>query len=119
MARSAKDTVAEAAGTTDWRTLAACRPLDSAIFFPDRTAYRNNDIAHAKEVCRRCPVREECLTAAMDGREKVGIWGGLTPIERANLQRRKRRARSAQNPSRLDGAAAEWLQTDPVTAHRT
>jgi WhiB family redox-sensing transcriptional regulator len=116
MARSSEDTVTEVAGPTDWRVKAACRPLDSAIFFPDRTAYRNDDIASAKAVCRRCPVREECLEAAMDGREKIGIWGGLTPVERANLHRRKRRA--AQDPSRLDGAAADWLLTDPVTARR-
>jgi Transcription factor WhiB len=34
----------------------------------------------------------DCLAAAMDGREKIGIWGGLPPMERANLQRRERRA---------------------------
>lgn len=118
MARSTEDTATEVAGTTDWRVDAACRPLDSAIFFPDRTAYRNNDVAGAKAVCRRCPVREECLEAAMDGREKIGIWGGLTPLERANLHRRKRRTRTAQDPSCLDGAAADRLQTDPVTARR-
>jgi WhiB family redox-sensing transcriptional regulator len=118
MARSTEDTVTKAAGTTGWRARAACRPLDSAIFFPDRTAYRNNDVASAKAVCRRCPVREECLEAALDGREKIGIWGGLTPLERANLHRRKRRARTAQDSSRLDGAAADWLRTDPVTARR-
>jgi WhiB family redox-sensing transcriptional regulator len=118
MARSTEDTVREAAGTTGWRARAACRPLDSAMFFPDRTAYRNNDVAGAKAVCRRCPVREECLEAAMEGREKIGIWGGLTPVERANLHRRKRRARTAEAPPRLDGAAAEWLRTDPVTARQ-
>jgi WhiB family transcriptional regulator, redox-sensing transcriptional regulator len=79
----------------DWRMKAACQPFDSELFFPDRSAYRNNEIAQAKSVCRGCPVREDCLKAALDGREKVGIWGGLTPEERAKLQRRNRRARAS------------------------
>jgi WhiB family redox-sensing transcriptional regulator len=112
MARSTEDTATGAAG---WRVEAACRPLDSAIFFPDRTAYRNDAVAGAKAVCRRCPVREECLEAAMDGGEKIGIWGGLTPLERANLQRRKRRARTAQDTSGPDG---DWLRADSVTSRR-
>jgi WhiB family redox-sensing transcriptional regulator len=123
---------------SDWRTDAACQPFDSELFFPDRSAYRNNEIARAKAVCRGCPVREECLKAAMDGREKVGIWGGLTPEERAKLQRRNRRARAnaeaaeervvsptvspvmeAGYPSREQihrGVAEGWLRIDP--AHR-
>ena len=115
MARSTNDTVAGVADAADWRVKAACRPLDSAIFFPDRTAYRNNDVAGAKAVCRRCPVREECLEVAMDGREKIGIWGGLTPLERANLHRRQRRSRTAPEPSRLDG---DRPQADPLTFGR-
>jgi WhiB family redox-sensing transcriptional regulator len=29
-----------------------------------------------------CPVREECLQAALEIREPYGIWGGLTEGER-------------------------------------
>jgi WhiB family redox-sensing transcriptional regulator len=115
MARSTEDTAAEAADATGWRVKAACLPLDSAIFFPDRTAYRTKKVAGAKAVCHRCPVREECLAAAMDGGERVGIWGGLTPVERANLQRRRRRARAGQDPSGHDG---DRPGTDPVTSRR-
>ncbi len=75
----------------DWRREAACLPHDSELFFPARTAYRGDEVARAKAVCRRCPVREECLRAAMNGREKIGIWGGLTPAERARLHRSARR----------------------------
>ena len=97
MADQTGDAVTEAADKTGWRARAACHQFDSALFFPDRPAYRRSDVAAAKAICCRCPVREECLEAAMDGGEKVGIWGGLTPIERMNLHRRKRRARAAQN----------------------
>lgn len=74
----------------DWRLQAACRPLDSELFFPDRAVYGSGDVIRAKAVCRECPVRELCLQAALEGRERVGIWGGLTPQERAQLHRRKR-----------------------------
>jgi WhiB family transcriptional regulator, redox-sensing transcriptional regulator len=57
---------------------------------------RNSEIARAKAICRECPVREECLRAAMDGREKIGIWGGFTPEERARLDRLSRRVRVAR-----------------------
>jgi WhiB family redox-sensing transcriptional regulator len=96
MAHQPGNTVTEAADKTGWRARAACHQFDSALFFPDRPAYRRNDVAAAKAICCRCPVREACLEAAMDGGEKVGIWGGLTPIERTNLRRRRRRARAAQ-----------------------
>lgn len=91
----------EGAKKAGWRADAACRPLDSALFFPDRMTYRNDEVARAKAVCRRCPVREQCLAAAMDGREKIGIWGGLTPEERANLRRRERRARAGRETPAL------------------
>jgi WhiB family transcriptional regulator, redox-sensing transcriptional regulator len=87
---------ADEAGAAGWRARAACLRLDPALFFPDRVAHLTKDVAAAKAICGRCPVRDDCLRAAMDGGENIGIWGGLTPIERVNLQRRHRRARAAQ-----------------------
>jgi WhiB family transcriptional regulator, redox-sensing transcriptional regulator len=97
----------------DWRMQAACRPYDSEIFFPVRSPNRNKDTAKAKAVCRKCPVREECLQAAMDGREKIGIWGGLTPEERGRLHRRGRRAASAASQP-LNGATVPTPPPAPV-----
>jgi WhiB family transcriptional regulator, redox-sensing transcriptional regulator len=79
-----------------WRARAACRPYGSELFFPVKADFRNSEIARAKAICRQCPVREECLQVAMDGREKIGIWGGFTPEERARLHRLRRRARAAR-----------------------
>jgi WhiB family redox-sensing transcriptional regulator len=107
MAHQAKDTVTETAGETGWRARAACLQLDSALFFPDRVGDLRKDLAAAKAVCCRCPVREECLQAAVDGGEKAGIWGGLTPIERVNLHRRQRRARAAQESLAAQGASTQ------------
>lgn len=41
-----------------------------------------------KELCRRCPVRAACLVWALEAGETDGIYGGLTPDERAALTRR-------------------------------
>lgn len=101
----------------DWRMRAACRGEDSELFFPDSAAYSNGTVAYAKTVCRRCPVSGKCLTAAIDGREKAGIWGGLTPDERAKLHRRQQRraakplppvtcTQAAQNRAALAAAIA-------------
>jgi WhiB family redox-sensing transcriptional regulator len=113
MAREDRPAKAAKARAEDWRLQAACRPLDSDLFFPDRAAYRTSDVARAKAVCRACPVREACLQAAMDGRERVGIWGGLTPQERLKLQRRRRRARD--DTARDDTAAAAKVVPNPAT----
>ena len=94
---SMEDVVTEAVeGTGHWRTRAACRPYASELFFPAKGEFRSSEIIRAKAICRECPVREECLQTAMDGREKIGIWGGFTPEERARLHRLSRRARVAR-----------------------
>ena len=70
-----------------WRVEAACRGLDPMIFHPS-----DEDPAFAaKAVCSECPVREACLDHAIVSREKDGVWGGLTAIERRRLVRRLRR----------------------------
>jgi WhiB family redox-sensing transcriptional regulator len=35
----------------------------------------------ARLICSTCPVRAECLAAALDGNER-GVWGGLAEHER-------------------------------------
>lgn len=70
----------------DWQMQAACRNMDSAVFFhPDRergSAKRRRD-QRAKAVCRSCPVIEQCLRHALQVQEPYGVWGGLTSDERA------------------------------------
>ncbi len=39
----------------------------------------------AVEVCQRCPVRSRCLNQALNAGETLGVWGGLTPTQRAAL----------------------------------
>ena len=67
---------------------AACRTGDTALFFGTGA-----DAEAAKGVCRRCPVRLECLQFAVDTNQQFGVWGGTDPEERATLRRRLRAAR--------------------------
>ena len=68
----------------DWRSAAACRSADPELFFPI-TAFGQalEQVAQAKAICARCPVRRECLAFALRTRQPHGIWGGMTEEERA------------------------------------
>ena len=72
----------------DWRLDAACRDLDTAIFFPES----DDEIARAKAVCASCPVRQECLDFALITRQDDGVWGGLDENERKRVRRRRQEA---------------------------
>jgi Transcription factor WhiB/Homeodomain-like domain len=68
----------------DWRVRAACRSgVDPETFFPasDSGPDYEAQVAAAKAVCARCPVRAACLDEAL-ARIPYGIAGGLTPEER-------------------------------------
>ena len=79
---------------TDWRARAACRGLDPELFFPaaEDGPARDVQVERAKAVCRRCPVREQCLRAAFD-LLPYGIAGGLTEEERRRVRPRAGRPR--------------------------
>jgi WhiB family transcriptional regulator, redox-sensing transcriptional regulator len=79
----------------DWRHIAACRDEDPELFFPiGNTGPALLQIEEAKSVCRRCPVREECLQFALESGQDAGVWGGLSEDERRALKRRNARARA-------------------------
>jgi WhiB family redox-sensing transcriptional regulator len=77
---------------TSWRDAAACRGEDVDLFFP--IGYSEAfavEIGNAKQICNSCPVREHCLAEALNVGDKHGIFGGMTPDERAKQRRRNRR----------------------------
>jgi WhiB family redox-sensing transcriptional regulator len=95
----------------DWQTLGRCSPYyaetgrdvwfnpgdkgpdDPYSHLPTRKLQetaRRKDRDRAKEMCRVCPVRLECLTYALDNSDTYqdgdfGIWGGLDKQERTRL----------------------------------
>jgi WhiB family transcriptional regulator, redox-sensing transcriptional regulator len=94
----------------DWMDEAACGGKPIALWFPCFFDENGIDIpddgqiglivgdttwayGEARKICNACPVKSECLDHALDERERYGMWGGLTPLERLRIERRARRAR--------------------------
>jgi len=68
----------------DWWNQAACIGMPPDTFFPKTAPTNRHDpYTHARIICGRCPVRTQCLSYARDNRIHDGMWGGLTPDERA------------------------------------
>lgn len=71
----------------DWMPRGACHGEDPELFFPITAAgAAQRQIAAAKAVCLRCPVRGPCLSYALTT-SPDGIWGGTTPDERHRARR--------------------------------
>ena len=72
-----------------WQVRAACRGPQATVFFPPPQFERKDEKLErerrAKEICKSCSVRKECLEYAVKIREPHGIWGGLNEVERKNL----------------------------------
>jgi WhiB family transcriptional regulator, redox-sensing transcriptional regulator len=70
-----------------WQQDAACKDTpDPDVFFPGKT----DSGAAAKQVCAGCPVIGDCLEFALQtmpaAERDHGVYGGLTPTERARLR---------------------------------
>jgi WhiB family redox-sensing transcriptional regulator len=88
--------IAENTDDQSWQASANCLGVDPDLFFPERGA----STREAKEVCRGCVVKDECLEYALRNGEKFGIWGGMSERERRRIRRQRALARSsAEQPS--------------------
>jgi WhiB family redox-sensing transcriptional regulator len=84
-----------------WQDLANCLGVDPDLFFPERGA----STREAKEVCRGCVVRDDCLEYALANGEKFGIWGGMSERERRRIRRQRALARAAATSERTTATA--------------
>jgi WhiB family transcriptional regulator, redox-sensing transcriptional regulator len=75
-----------------WRDDAACRGVDTNLFYPDRGA--PSVYSRPLAYCKRCPVLAECRAEAdkheAEAMRTDGVWGGETP-EMRKARRTKRR----------------------------
>ena len=72
-----------------WPSRAACRGMDTGLWFPISTVAPPDPLVVA--TCAGCPVRIECLDYAISRPEKSGTWGGMNEDERAAERRRRMR----------------------------
>jgi WhiB family redox-sensing transcriptional regulator len=72
----------------DWIADAACKGHPRDWWFPDFPVNKKVYIKmrQAIEICRQCPVNEECLNHALEW-EQFGIWGGVTERRRMAMRR--------------------------------
>lgn len=70
-----------------WMPRAACLGQDPLIYDTDDEMKPSGQI-----LCFLCPVRAECLTYALAGRES-GTWGGMSRKQRDSVASRKRKRR--------------------------
>jgi WhiB family transcriptional regulator, redox-sensing transcriptional regulator len=79
-----KDQERVMASRSNWRSAARCRTSDAEDLFVTGRKQRE-----AREFCRICPVRTECLAHALDHQVEFGVWGGMTERERRALLRQR------------------------------
>lgn len=66
-----------------------CRMFGPELFFAEVPA----DVELAKSLCLDCPLRESCLTGALDRGEPWGVWGGELFVAGAVVARKRPRGR--------------------------
>ncbi|MEE6273653.1 WhiB family transcriptional regulator [Georgenia wangjunii] len=83
---------AEATATVDVGV--PCRGSEDAdLWFAERTA----DVERAKDLCRACPLRAECLAGALERAEPWGVWGGEVFVDGRVVARKRGRGRPPKN----------------------
>lgn len=69
-----------------WIKDAACRGMDTNLFFPERGDMTSLKLV--KEVCSECPVSSQCREYGE--MERFGFWGGVGTRKRASERGSKR-----------------------------
>jgi WhiB family transcriptional regulator, redox-sensing transcriptional regulator len=84
------------ADPASWAAQGSCQHSDPELFFPvSASGPSAGQVAKAKAVCIRCPVRTECLEFALESGQDFGVWGGVSEGERRSMRRRRMRQRRA------------------------
>lgn len=83
-----------------WRSKANCSDTPVDVFFPDKGGSKQK-IAKAKAICQECKVMEDCRDWSLQFSERalLGIFGGMTTIDR---RRERRRLGLAKDDTRMD-----------------
>jgi WhiB family redox-sensing transcriptional regulator len=66
----------------NWTAEAVCARTDQEAWFPEV----GGSPRVAKAICNTCPVIAPCLQWALTNKEKFGVWGGTTELERRSMK---------------------------------
>lgn len=83
----------------DWRTDAACVGEPTSVFFPENVQ-SDKRWETARNICERCPVKNDCLHFVLqweDLEDRWGMFAGLTPNERNLIRNERRKFGSGHN----------------------
>ncbi len=83
-------------------TVVPCHLEDPDLWFAESPV----DLERAKTLCMQCPIRRECLAAALQRGEPWGVWGGEILEHGAVIARKRPRGRPRKHPKKADPAAA-------------
>jgi WhiB family transcriptional regulator, redox-sensing transcriptional regulator len=83
------------------RLAVPCRVGDPDLWFAESPV----DLERAKALCEDCPLRLECLAAALEREEPWGVWGGEI-IDRGAIVSRKRPRGRPRKDAQENPAAA-------------
>lgn len=78
----------------NWRDRAACRGMDTELFFPNvgndgaLSREQRARVAEAVKICETCPATVECWSYAKYFDVRHGIWGGVLLNRRGTPQSR-------------------------------
>src|ERR1700722_1809561 len=78
-----------------------CHVGDPDLWFADNPG----GLERAKELCADCPIRRQCLDAALEREEPWGVWGGQIFERGAVVARKRPRGRPRKNPQTSPAAA--------------
>ena len=82
----------------EWELKAACRNVDPDVFFSKRTT------GLARQTCRGCPVRMDCLEAALVREAgvakafRIGLVAGTTGSQRWAIEQQRKAAAGGAKP---------------------
>jgi len=68
---------------TRWMSKGVCAQTDPEAFFPEV----GQSSRVAKSICGRCEVSIQCLDFALADLTLLGVWGGLSHLERRQLKK--------------------------------
>lgn len=84
--RTFEEQAAPSGRATDWSSRAKCKGYDPDVFHP----YDGAGVIAAKEICRECAVRTECLEYALEHKIDHGVWGGTSERQRKRILKLRR-----------------------------